>query len=406
MQPISTRFFLAAALTLAAFRAEAQVAGIERGLATIRTATEHGLAPEHYGLQQLEHLAATDPGRLDSSLAAQLTRLAEDLYFGRVRPNAYSALRTNEQRDIHSAVRAALAADSVPELMDDLAPPFSQYARLRHALSQIRTKGAKDPIGTGHARQIALAMERIRWLPRLTAQRVVLVNIPAFELAAFDSANFEGLSLTMRVIVGRATSTRTPLLAAGLRAVEFRPYWNVPRSILERELLPAMRRNPRYLIEHDMEVLAGDSLLGSTQTPEILDRLARGDARVRQRPTAKNALGAVKFEFPNASSIFLHDTPEKSLFSRSKRDLSHGCIRLEAPAALAEWALIGHSRWTSDSTRVALKATNRRVLNVATPTTVILFYATAEVGTDGAVRFYDDIYGLDRQLAVALDLNR
>ena len=381
--------------------AEAQ-RGAGRALTAIRAAEEHGLRPSDYGLARLEHLLRTDTSRVDSTLASSLTHLAQDLRFGRVRPNAYSNLRESERLDLAAAVRTALAADTVPELMEAMAPPTALYRSLRQALAHAGSD-ASD-----HARKIQLTMERLRWLPRPEHERVVLVNIPAFELNAFDTPDLAGNpALTMRVIVGRASRTRTPLLGAMLRTVEFRPFWNVPRSILVGELLPAMRKNARYLIEHDMEIVGPrDSILGDKLDQDLLDRLGRGEVRVRQRPTERNALGAVKLEFPNPSSIFLHDTPDKRLFARERRDLSHGCIRLERPGALASWALAERPGWAQDSTDRAMSDAARRILAVAKPTMVILFYGTADALPDGTLRFHPDLYGLDRQLTTALSRTR
>ncbi len=347
---------------------------------------------------RLEPLIRTDPIAADSALTINLIRLAEDLRYGRVRPNPYSNTRQNEQVDIAAAVRTALAADTVPELIDAMAPTFPQYRRLREALRRT-PRDSSEP-----TQKIRLTMERIRWLPRLAEGRIVLVNIPAFQLLAFDSPDVgDSAALTMPVIVGRARSTRTPQLAAQMRTVEFRPFWNVPQSILAGELLPAMRKNPRYLIEHDMEIAGpGDTVLGDTYDTDTLDRLSRGELRIRQRATKRNALGAVKFEFPNPSSIFLHDTPDKNLFSRERRDLSHGCIRLADPTAMAEWSLGNHPGWNRDSTERAMAGPSRRIMSVTQPTMVILFYGTAEAIREGGIRYYQDIYGLDRQLTATL----
>ncbi|MHB1328597.1 MAG: L,D-transpeptidase family protein [Gemmatimonadales bacterium] len=397
MRPTILLVTLLACSVLPSTAVEAQQ-GVQRALTAIRAADQHGLASDRYAIASLESLVRSDPNRADSILTASLIRLGEDLRYGQVRPNAYSNLRDAEQLDLAAAVRTALAADTVPELMDALAPTYPQYRRLRNVLAHL--EGSSE-----QAQKIRLTMERFRWLPRWGPERIVLVNIPAFALAAYDSASLEGSpALTMRVIVGRARSTRTPLLAAAMRTVDFRPFWNVPPSILRRELLPAMRKNPRYLVERAMEVVGPlDSVLGDRLDPTVLERLSRGEVRIRQRPTDQNALGRVKIEFPNPSSIFLHDTPDKHLFARERRDLSHGCIRLEAPEALASWALSGHPGWNQDSTSRVMNNPDRRVMAVLKPAMVILFYGTAEAAPDSTVRFYHDIYGLDRQLIRALE---
>src|SRR5688500_14839108 len=168
----------------------------------------------------------------------------------------------------------------------------------------------------------------------------------------------------MRVIVRKALDTRTPVLVEQLRYLEFQPYWNVPRSILIGEILPQLRRRPRYLREHDMELVGPrDRVLGDQLTPDALSRLAGGALRLRQRPSPRNPLGRVKFVFPNAADVYLHGTPDTALFARQRRDFSHGCIRVERPEDLAAWVLRDLPAWSRDSVHAALTARpTRRVL--------------------------------------------
>jgi murein L,D-transpeptidase YcbB/YkuD len=159
-------------------------------------------------------------------------------------------------------------------------------------------------------RQLELAMERLRRLPLVQGERVVVVNVPAFRLFAFDSASGSGRSaLISRVVVGRAVATRTPTLFEEMRYVDFWPYWNVPRSILVNEILPTLRRRPDYLHRNDMEVLdQRGRVMGDRVSAAILEGLRAGTLRVRQRPGADNALGAVKFVFPNTAAVYIHGT--------------------------------------------------------------------------------------------------
>jgi murein L,D-transpeptidase YcbB/YkuD len=254
------------------------------------------------------------------------------------------------------------------------------------------------------ARQIELALERLRWLPPIGGERFLVVNIPAFQLFAFDSAGGSGVpSLAMRVIVGKALDTRTPVMLEHLRYVEFRPYWNVPRSIVVDEIVPLLRRSPRYLQDNDMELVGpGDRVVDSLVSPELLDELSRGDLRVRQRPGPLNSLGLTKFVFPNAASVYLHGTPRTELFSHTRRDFSHGCIRVEDPGALAAWVLRDQPRWSRQRIATAQEgaSTTRAWLSRAIP--VIIFYTTAVAAPDGSAWFYADIYGHDRELDEAL----
>jgi murein L,D-transpeptidase YcbB/YkuD len=210
---------------------------------------------------------------------------------------------------------------------------------------------------------------------------LIVVNVPEFRLRAFDRGT-EGPRLTMEVVVGKAARrTETPIMQADMKAVVFRPFWRVPPEIVKKEILPKAEEEPDYLERQHMEVLDG--------------------GRVRQRPGPDNALGLVKFLLPSAYHVYLHDTPAKQLFSRSRRDFSHGCIRVADAVALAEFVLQG--TWDreriveamergADSTRVGLPA----------PVPVYLLYTTVVVEPDGRAFFFDDIYGHDARLAQKL----
>lgn len=254
-------------------------------------------------------------------------------------------------------------------------------------------------------RQLVLAQERLRWVPDLSAGPFVLVNIPMFELLAFDSLGAGAPAFRTGVIVGRALGTQTPVLLESMRYLIFQPYWNVPASILRNEILPALRRNPDYLRRHDMEIVQGpgDDALPLAQTPENLARLEGGQLRLRQRPGPRNALGRIKFIFPNDANVYLHDTPAQELFSRARRDFSHGCVRVEDPVGLAQYVLRGLPEWTPETIREAMtRGPRSRRVNLPRPIPVVLFYTTAAVETDGRIRFAPDIYGHDRVLDRAL----
>ena len=279
----------------------------------------------------------------------------------------------------------------------------------RHGLAPDGVIGAatfqalNTPLGR-RVRQLELALERLRWLPPLRGHRTLVVNIPAFRLFAFDSAGASGgPAVQMRVIVGKALDTRTPVLAEQLRYLEFRPYWNIPRSILVGEILPRLRRRPGYLHEQGMELVGPrDRVVGDRVTPGALDSLARGDLRLRQRPGPRNPLGRVKFVFPNAADVYLHGTPDTTLFARTRRDFSHGCIRVERPADLAAWVLSDQPAWPRDTVDAALAGRRTRRALLTHPMPVILFYATAVAIPGVGVAFYEDIYGHDRRLDEAL----
>lgn len=272
------------------------------------------------------------------------------------------------------------------------------------------TQVALDVPVERRVRQIELALERLRWLPHLREDRLVAVNIPMFRLWAWDSvAPNRAPSFSMDVIVGRALNTQTPVFVEEMQYLVFRPYWNVPPGILRSEILPALERDPDYLRQRDMEMVSGygDDARALTVSPENLPLLRRGLLRVRQRPGPNNAMGLVKFMFPNDAHVYMHDTPAEELFSRTRRDFSRGCIRLENPAALAEWALNDQPQWTRDRIVAAMSARQPRVVNLTRPIQVILFYITAAVmPEDGTIHFAEDIYGHDARLDRALALRQ
>jgi len=255
-------------------------------------------------------------------------------------------------------------------------------------------------------RQIELAMERMRWLPHLGERAFVAVNIPMFRLFAWDKVPETGApDFDMGVIVGKALDTKTPVFMGEMKYLTFRPYWNVPRSILEQEILPILRRNLGYLDREDMEMVdgQGDDAKPVEAAPANVDRLARGQLRLRQRPGPKNALGQVMFMFPNEDNVYLHSTPAPALFGRARRDFSHGCIRVENPVTLAAWALKDQPEWTREKILGAMEGKPSFRVRLTRSIRVVIYYVTAAViPAENAVHFADDIYGHDLPLDKAL----
>jgi len=301
-----------------------------------------------------------------------------------------------------------MAVGDSPTYTAHLAEAVKRFQR-RHGLADDGVMGKATitalnvPLAR-RVRQVELAMERLRWLPHADGQPFVAINIPAFRLWARDT---RAASVEMAVIVGRAMNTQTPVFIDEMTHLIFRPYWNVPSSIVRGEILPALRRDPGYLQRHDMELVAGpgDDARVVPASGENITLLRQGVLRVRQRPGPANSLGLVKFVFPNDANVYMHDTPARQLFSRTRRDFSHGCIRLEDPAALAQWALQDQPAWSRERIDAAMHGTKTTRVNLSRPVKVVLFYVTATVGRDGSVRFTEDIYGhdaaLDRALAAA-----
>jgi len=251
--------------------------------------------------------------------------------------------------------------------------------------------------------QIELAMERLRWLPELNAGPYIIVNIPAFQLWAFDDIDqFNSVAANMKVVVGKALKNETPVLMATLSFIDFMPYWNVPYSIVKKEILPKLMQNPGYLAGENMELVTtfGNETKAVAFTASSLAQLKQGTLRIRQRPGTKNALGRVKFIFPNQEDVYLHDTPSQPLFSKSRRDFSHGCVRVENPEGLAEFAL--KNQWSREAIHQALNTLKTQRVILKKPIPVLFFYITSFFDQNNNLVFYPDIYGYDGILLGAL----
>ena len=252
-------------------------------------------------------------------------------------------------------------------------------------------------------RQMQLTLERWRWMPDAYQKAPIVVNIPEFRLRAYDE-KFK-IALTMNVVVGKAYDHSTPVFEEKMAYVVFRPYWNVPYSIAKAEYLSRVARDPDYLSKKGFEVVNSrqEVVTSGTVTSDVLEQLRAGKLFLRQAPGPKNSLGLVKFIFPNDYSVYMHDTPAQEFFSKSRRDFSHGCIRLGKPADLAVWVLRDNPGWNMDRVRAAMNGGATQQVNLAHRIPVLIVYGTVIVTEDGTVHFYDDIYGHDASLEEVLD---
>jgi murein L,D-transpeptidase YcbB/YkuD len=247
---------------------------------------------------------------------------------------------------------------------------------------------------------IILAMERLRWMPDDLGQQYLIVNIAGFELRRINAGEVEE---RMAVVVGKPYH-RTPVFSDRIRFLELNPYWNVPPNIAINEELPALRRNPASLAAQGFEVVRGEQVID----PRSVDWSSFGAGhfpyQLRQRPGPNNALGRVKFMFPNPHNVYLHDSPAQSLFGRSVRAFSHGCIRLSKPLELAEQVLRvgGVQGWTKDRINNVVASAKTTVVNLREPLPVHITYLTAWAD-DGVANFRQDIYGHDAKLLAALE---
>jgi murein L,D-transpeptidase YcbB/YkuD len=301
--------------------------------------------------------------------------------------------------------------DGDAELFSDAVVDALKRFQDRHGLNPDGVLG-RDTLAqlnvplAARVRQIELALERLRWIPALPPGPVVAVNIPSYRLLAFtDLPESDRVALRMRVIVGRAVRTPTPVFMGEMRYLEFSPYWNVPPSIQKNEIVPRLMRDPGYLAREAMELVSKrDASVTTALNAQTLAALRAGTLRVRQRPGVRNALGGVKFVLPNTMNIYLHSTPSPQLFEPARRDFSHGCIRVEDPVGLARFVLRDQAEWTEPRIREAMTSGTTRTVRLARDIPVVIFYTTVIVDSQGRASFLPDLYGYDRKLEQALRL--
>ncbi|MBC7745647.1 MAG: L,D-transpeptidase family protein [Flavobacterium sp.] len=226
---------------------------------------------------------------------------------------------------------------------------------------------------------LMINLERMRWVPQQPQGDLIIVNIPEFKLHVFESAK---KLFSINIVVGKAANN-TVIFTGQLNHVVFSPYWNVPRSIVRNEILPAIKRNRNYLAKMNMEQTGFNE----------------GLPMIRQKPGGANSLGKVKFIFPNNYSIYFHDTPAKSLFNEDSRAFSHGCIRLAEPVKLATYLLRDQPEWTKQKMNRAMTSSVEKWVLLKPPLPVFITYFTAWVDSEGLLNFRKDIYSHDQKLA-------
>ncbi len=403
-----------------------------------------------------------DLAELDLRLTDAFLRFAADLSSGAVNPQLiYPDCEIDiPETDLSTALEKALAAGRVRPALADLAPPHAGYKALKAALAQTRSLAAHggwpavpdgpplrpgdrgervaalrarleasgelapnavpEPPATGprdlfdaplqaalikfqdqHGldpdgrvgkgtlvalnvpieqciRQIEVNLDRWRWLPHDLGERYIMVNIAGFGLDVVEAGR---PVLSMRIVAGKPT-TRTPMFTGTMKNIVLNPYWNVPADIVRKEVVPHMQRDPAYAEKEGFEVTTGKG----------------GGVEVRQKPGGKNALGRVKFLFPNRFDVYLHDTPSRSLFSRTVRGFSHGCIRIEKPVELAEYLLKDDPAWPPKRIAAVLARGKEAWVTIPKPLPVHLVYWTAWVDDAGTLQLRDDLYGRDKPL--------
>ena len=456
--------------------------------AALKDAASHGLDPASYFVNNInKYWKSSDTVglvRLDILLTLGMMRYVADQREGRMEPHEIDPELFATARDVavdwDTLREAAFKAADMKAFLDQQAPPFRQYRKLRKQLAEYRTiasKGgwpsipagkvlkpgmqdqrvqiirkrlaASGELGAGSTdsavfdgalvaavkkfqkrhlmtpdgvvgkqtlaamnipvasriQQIIINMERYRWLKRIKDERLVAVNIAGFEAVAGKSGKFE---VRMPVIVGK-TYHKTPVFSDTIKYVVFNPYWTLTPSIARNETLPKLKKDPQYLKKQNMRLFQGwgaDAVELDATTIDWgnVSKKEMNKYRVRQDPGPKNALGTLKLVFPNKYNVYLHDTPAHNLFKQEKRAFSHGCIRMDRPAEMAAWVLGGEANgWTVARVNEIVASRKRQVVNLDKPVPVYILYRTAFVDPqDGALHFYDDLYGRDKLLANAL----
>jgi murein L,D-transpeptidase YcbB/YkuD len=461
-------------------------------MAALESSRQKGLNPEDYDASRWPlrlHALQAAPGdantvaHFDAALTVGAMRYISDLHVGRVNPRHFKFGIDVEQKryDLPQFLaQKLLGANDVPQVLNEVEPPYYAYQRTEAALQTYLALAAQDhsvplpevqktvapgdtyagfdglaqrlhllgdlPQGaivnpgiydgalvdavkrfqTRHGlgadgrlgketlrqlntplsfrvQQLEDALERWRWLPADFSPLPVGVNIPEFVLRVFSSDH--RIAMRMNVVVGKAVRHETPVFAKDMKYIVFRPYWNVPLSITRAEIIPALQKDGSYLARKNFEVTDqnGRIVTSGAVSPDVLAQLRSGKLLVRQRPGPANSLGLVKFMFPNEHNVYLHSTPAPQLFSQSRRDFSHGCIRVEKPVELAAWLLQDQPKWTLDAVRAAMQSgPDNQQVNLTRPVPVVIIYLTAVVEEDGEVYFFDDIYGHDRSLNAVL----
>jgi murein L,D-transpeptidase YcbB/YkuD len=423
-------------------------------LEVVRNAPAHGLNAANYDEPKLTQLfdavgkskdKAADKlqtlAEADVRLTAALLALGRDVAVGRTSPEQITAQWKSQRKvpDLPGTLNAAVDSD-VKGWLDSVAPHHPEYTDLTKALAGLRAAQATTPgttaaVGydlrtpegikafqehhglkvTGVAdaatkalinipieqriRQVELNLERWRWMPDDFGAKYFIVNIPLYHLYAVENGK---VVKDIRVVVGKP-GHETPIFSDEMTTVVFSPYWNIPDSIAEGETAPAMAKNPQYLASHHIDILRRGSSGESPVDPASInwdDPSATKDLAFRQRPGADNALGHVKFLFPNPYNVYLHDTPADDLFARPGRAFSHGCIRVEEPETLAKYVLRDYPEWPEDKIFAAMNAGVEKQVALKEKIPVHIVYFTAWVDDKDGLHFQPDIYGYDpKQMA-------
>ena len=401
---------------------------VDEALKSVRRAAEHGLDPERYGAAALtseaERLRSGKPdvrtpaalAKLDSDLAHAQLALGRDVAVGITDAPPPGVVVPDDGRavpDIAGRFSGIAGAGNLAQWPDDVRPRHAQYAALQAALKKVLAGGAAEapgapepideaskatpgePADPSDRQRIAFNLERWRHMPDDLGERYIIVNIPHFHLWVLEGKR---IVHNQRIIVGEQ-ETQTPIFSADMNQVVFSPYWNIPESIANGETVPAILKNPAYLSKSNIEVVRRASNTVERVDPSKVDWNDPDVTKalsLRQRPGADNALGHVKFLMPNKHSVYLHDTPADQLFDKAGRSLSHGCIRLSEPLAMAKYVLTDQAEWPEEKIQAAMDSGEEKFVRLSKPIPVHIVYFTAWVDEKGTVEVFKDVYHRDR----------
>ncbi len=376
----------------------------------LRSAPSHGLKASDYrvdDLQQASEAIRTMPppdadrarliGELDVGLTAALLTLARDVALGRADRNTPGWTPLRPAPDFVATLQAARAGE-LASWLDAVRPAHPEYVALQQALTELRARRETTPGSPeidAQIRVVELNLNRWRLLPDDLGERHFLVNIPQFRLVAREAGKNV---LDMRVVVGRP-GDNTPIFSDDMESVVFSPYWNIPERIALNETAPAVLRDSDYLDRQNIEVLrASGRKLERIDADEVdwEDPAALKKVVLRQQPGPGNALGSVKFLFPNSYDVYMHDTPADRLFARSSRAFSHGCIRLAEPEALAQYVLRDQPEWDTGRISQAMASGTEHHVRLTRKIPVHIVYFTAWVDDQGQLQLSPDVYKYDR----------
>ncbi|MCP4185483.1 MAG: L,D-transpeptidase family protein [Hyphomicrobiales bacterium] len=355
----------------------------------IAKAREDGLIPSDYIKKFPKKLKTDELPSVELYLSQAFWRFGRDLYAGRTTPSvsAPDIVISRKKYDLSGwLVKAGRRGPGI--VIDELRPPHQQYAELRKKLA--KTKNRRK------ARKIIVNMERWRWLPRKMGRRHVLVNQASYEM--FIRTN-DKIVDRRRVVVGKPYH-KTPMFSHAITYAEFNPTWTVSRSIAGEEFLPKLRRNSSYLEKRDYKIYASwDKDAEELDVKKVNWRKVSSKDfpyRIVQSPGKKNALGKVKFMFPNRFKIYLHDTPSKRLFKNSRRAYSHGCIRIQKPLEFA--TKLFKSRLSKSKIDKILERESTTIVKMRRSVPIHLTYFTLWIDEKGKMKSYKDVYKRDRMV--------